>query len=88
MNRGAVLLPLQLIKSMKTSLVKQTADALKACQAAAKPAKSARKTATIQEEGEGMPVRACTLTVCCSRLGYRTILQCHSVSAVSTLQSD
>lgn len=46
------LLP-QLIKSMKTSLMKQTADVLKACQAAAKPAKSSKKPTAITEEEEG-----------------------------------
>lgn len=33
---------MQLIKSMKASLMKQTADALKACQAADKPAAAAK----------------------------------------------
>lgn len=42
----------QLIKSMKASLMKQTADALKACQAAAKPAKAA-KGAAVVKKGEG-----------------------------------
>jgi hypothetical protein len=40
---------LQLIKSMKASLVKQTADALKACQAAAKPAKPAKGAAGMKK---------------------------------------
>jgi hypothetical protein len=51
-NHGAVCMPLQLIKSMKTSLMKQTADALKACQAAAKPAKPAKGAAAVHK-GEG-----------------------------------
>ena len=39
----------QLIKSMKASLMKQTADALKACQAAAKPAKAAKGAAVVKK---------------------------------------
>ena len=45
LRQYAAPLHMQLLKSMKATLIKQTADALKACEAAAKPAKSAKTAA-------------------------------------------